>query len=247
MTTPDLNAQLQEAIALAQAGQREAARTRLKAIVAADPGMELAWLWLASVTAERAERITYLERALALNPHNPTSQQAYRELTGHNGPPPPTGAAPVRSRPPFNAGNILVVLAGVLVLVVILAVILLLFDGNNDADAITPTFPPQLLTPLGTPAPNLPATPSDTPAPTATEGPSSTPVTLPPTWTLPPSATVPPTQTLVPTWTPQPSRTIPATARPPTATFTPLPSSSTPDGGAPVVTGEASDSSQAGT
>ncbi len=248
MTMSDLNAQLQDAIALAQAGQREEARTRLRAIVAADPGMELAWLWLASVTTDRAVRITYLERALALNPNNPTSQQAYRELTGRSvpPPPPPAGGPPGSNRSSFGYGNILMILAGVLVLVVILAIILSLFGGNNDADTITPTFPPQLLTPLGTSTSELSATPSKTPLPTVTEGPSSTPVTLPPTWTPPPSATVPPTQTLVPTWTPQPTRTMPATARPPTATFTPLPPSRTP-GDAQAATAEAADSTQAST
>ncbi|WP_119068405.1 tetratricopeptide repeat protein [Aggregatilinea lenta] len=231
MATSDLNAQLQEAIALAQAGQREEARTRLLAIVAADPGVELAWLWLASVSSDRAARITHLERALALNPTNPTTRQAYRELTGRDAPPPrpPTGAAPPGSRPPFNYGNILVVLAGVLVLAVALAIIFALVGGNDDGDATTPTFPPSLLTPPGTATPVLSATPSDTPLPTATEGPSPTPVTLPPTWTPSVSATVPPTQTFIPTWTPQPTRTEPPTVRPPTGTFTPLPPSATPD------------------
>jgi hypothetical protein len=246
---PDLNTQLQEAIALARAGQRDAARERLKAVVAADPKLELAWLWLASVTTDRAARITYLERALALNPNNPTSQQAYRELTGRTTPAgaqtaarPPAQPAPARPRPRISYGNVLFILGGLLVLVVALAIILSVFGGNDDTGSPQPTFPPHLLTPQGTPTPDLSATPSDTPRPTATEGPSSTPVTLPPTWTSAPSATALSTRTLVPTWTQQPTRTSPPTARPPTATFTPLPSTQAPDENILEATADAAES-----
>lgn len=225
MPNGDLSEQLQEAIALAQAGQRDEARDRLKALVAADPGQELAWLWLASVSTSRAERITYLERALALNPDNPTSQQAYRELTGRAAPPPRGPGAPAPGgAPPFRFGSILVWVALALIFaLVVLLMITFLTDDDQDVEAPTPTLAPEMLTPGASDTPRFTPTPSDTPRPSASPGPSPTLVTLPPTWTPAPSGTPLPTQTLVPSWTPRPTSTDPATAVPSTATFTPLP------------------------
>ncbi len=247
MPNGDLSQQLQEAIALAQAGRRDEARDLLKAIVAADPTQELAWLWLASVSGSRAERITYLERALALNPDNPTSQQAYRELTGRSTPPPRRPGAPARGgTPPVRPGSILVWLAIALIIgLAVLLVIMFLTGDDEDAGDATPTLAPEMLTPGSSDTPRFTPTPSDTPRPTVTPGPSPTPVTLPPTWTPAHSDTPLPTQTLVPSWTPRPTRTPLATAVPPTATFTLLPENDTPtDEGEPsplMATGEATE------
>ena len=67
---------------LAQNGQHTEARRLLEQIVEADPRQEMAWMWLASVATSRADRVTFLERALALNPANATAQNAYIQLTG---------------------------------------------------------------------------------------------------------------------------------------------------------------------
>lgn len=172
MPNGDLSQQLQEAIALAQAGRRDEARDLLKAIVAADPTQELAWLWLASVSGSRAERITYLERALALNPDNPTSQQAYRELTGRSTPPPRRPGAPARGgTPPVRPGSILVWLAIALIIgLAVLLVIMFLTGDDEDAGDATPTLAPEMLTPgsSDTPLPTQTLVPSWTPRPTRT-------------------------------------------------------------------------------
>ena len=83
MRRSDVHAHLQEAIALAQAGQRTEARRLLTRVVEADPDLGLAWMWLATVSTDRAERVEYLERALALDPDNATAQEAYAQLTGN--------------------------------------------------------------------------------------------------------------------------------------------------------------------
>jgi predicted Zn-dependent protease len=101
MRPSELKAKLQEAITLAQAGQRTEARRLLNEVVEADPTQELAWMWLASVSTDREERIQFLERALTLNPDNPTTQQAYAQLTGHPFEPPPPSTSESR-RPAWS-------------------------------------------------------------------------------------------------------------------------------------------------
>ncbi|NJL95234.1 MAG: hypothetical protein HC915_16710, partial [Anaerolineae bacterium] len=49
--------QLRQAIELAQRGERSAARALLLEVVAQQPDLEAAWLWLASVAADRRERV----------------------------------------------------------------------------------------------------------------------------------------------------------------------------------------------
>jgi twitching motility two-component system response regulator PilG len=59
---------LQSGIAAARAGSKARARAAFREAVALDPHNEVAWLWLAGVTDDPAEGITYLERVLRLNP-----------------------------------------------------------------------------------------------------------------------------------------------------------------------------------
>ncbi len=239
MPASDLNAKLQEAISLAQMGQRTEARTLLEAVVSADPSQELAWLWLATVSTNREERIGFLERALALNPNNTTAQQAYLRLTGQAYEPPPQAAeaAARPPEPPISMRTFLMLMgAAALVVVVIVAVLNLRGeskDGNRSEPAVEFILPTSTLPPTSPYSPTPPATPH----PTNTPGPSPTPVWLAPpaTWTPRPSPTTVPTRRPPPTWTPLPSITPTPTARPDTATFTPLPptemptSSRTPD------------------
>ncbi len=68
MRRAEITEKLQQAIALAQAGQQADARRLLEEVVAADPQQTLAWMWLATVAGDRDERVRYLARALALEP-----------------------------------------------------------------------------------------------------------------------------------------------------------------------------------
>ncbi|NLX08117.1 MAG: hypothetical protein GXY36_00525 [Chloroflexi bacterium] len=240
MSASDLNDQLQQAVALAQAGQRTEARVLLERIVAANPNLEAAWLWLASVATDREERIAFLERALALNPDNATTQQAYFRLTGQPyvpaAPAPIPGVAAVEERKPLlSVGNLIILMAVASVAVV--AILLAISLRNDDDTPEQPVIPPVIFvteTPSETPL--YSPTPSDTPRPTRTPGPSPTSVwDAPlPTWTTGPEPSSQPTRTLVPTWTPRPTQTPPPTPLPPTATFTPLAGADESGGERPV-------------
>lgn len=243
MSESDLNAQLQQAIALARSGSRDDARALLESIVSDNPNLETAWLWLASVSDDKTERIGYLKQALAINPHNPTTQQAYAQLTGQYGegePVKPLAVPGAEERPdhlipsiPLTRGNWLI-LMGLVALAVVVIVIILNNRGNDTEPKAKATPTPQVIIPAFSPTPFYSLTPSNTPWPTRTPGPSPTPVTLPPTWTPSPSWTPRPTQTSVPSWTPRPSATLPPTALPLTATFTLLPEVATKGTDTPV-------------
>lgn len=59
-----------EGIALAKAGEKAAAKSILQEVVTLDANSEMAWLWLAWVIDDTKEVVFYLERAIAINPHN---------------------------------------------------------------------------------------------------------------------------------------------------------------------------------
>ncbi len=61
---------LQIGIAAAKAQQKTEARTLLRAVVAAEPGNEMGWMWLASIAESPAAAALYLEKVLAVNPSN---------------------------------------------------------------------------------------------------------------------------------------------------------------------------------
>ena len=60
---------LQEAIASALSGDKQAARTLLEQVTAANPENELAWLWLASVSLTPQETMRCWRRVYKINPH----------------------------------------------------------------------------------------------------------------------------------------------------------------------------------
>ncbi len=230
MPRADLTARLQEAIALAQAGQRMEARRLLQQILAEDPQLVPAWVWLATVTADRAEKVACLERALTLEPDNRTAQQAYLHLTGHAyEPPPPTptrsGWSALTADAPIGLVSFALILLVGAAAVVIIA---LAINARNETRPVR-TPPTRILaSPVPTATPFLSPTASATRRPTITPGPSPTSIWAapPPTWTLQPTDTPAPTFTPLPTRTPVPSATH--TPWPtPSATFTPLPPSAT--------------------
>lgn len=156
------HARLEEAVALARQGQREAARELLLDIVRETPRDEQVWLWLARTYPERAARVEVLEACLKVNPHSRAARQALDRLH-----------APPLSRPktfPWRG-----VLLGIGALLCLSAVC---FGGWLIARDLviappvalppTATPPPPTLTPTLTPLPPT-ATPSTPPPPTGDE------------------------------------------------------------------------------
>ncbi len=237
MPSSDLRAKLQQAIALAQAGQRTEARRLLNEVVTADPTQELAWLWLATVSNDRSERIDYLERVLALNPHSSTARHAYAQLTGHEYVPPdavPTLKTKLTrdTQLPMTSIITLMAVAAVAVIVVMIAVNARNNKKSETKDRPLPTV--SFILPTRTPTWGPSPTNTGTPFPTPTEGPSPTRIwdVGVPTWTPIPTRTQPPTRTPLPTLTPQPSETETPTLAPPSDTPTPGPETATPTTGA---------------
>ncbi len=65
---------LRQGIAAAKEGDKPRARRLLLAATRERPDDELAWLWLASVAESREDTVSYLERALAINPADERAQ-----------------------------------------------------------------------------------------------------------------------------------------------------------------------------
>jgi tetratricopeptide (TPR) repeat protein len=59
---------LREAITAVKSNQRLKARTLLREVLAADPGNEMAWIWLSEASDELSEKVYALEQALEINP-----------------------------------------------------------------------------------------------------------------------------------------------------------------------------------
>jgi hypothetical protein len=66
---------LQQAVQLAQAGQKAEARQLILQFLQTEPNNETAWLWLASVAADQTEYQRALNEVLRLNPSNQRAQQ----------------------------------------------------------------------------------------------------------------------------------------------------------------------------
>lgn len=213
MRSSDIQAQLHDAIRLAQSGQRSEARRLLERIVQQEPDRAVAWMWLATVTTDRAERVTFLERALTLDPANARAQDAYAQLTGRAFEPPPAPPAAQVSgavqRISPSVVNVVVIVGLVLVIGMVVLLLLGVFDSDSSA-TVLPTVPSR--TPSNTPGPSPTAT--WTPLPTSTPGPSPTSIwdAPPATWT--PPAAQPATRAPAPTRTPAPRPTATATASP---------------------------------
>lgn len=210
-------ADLQRGIELAQAGQRDDARAILRQVVAESPDSEMGWLWLATVAADRIERVDALRRVISINPENTTARDALDELGETIAAVEPSEVdAEEEKRNPLSPLEI----GGIVVAVLIVAFIVIFIASSLEPETPEPP-PPITMPPTDTATPRISSTPSDTPRPTRTEGPSPTPLTLPPSWTPTDTPTERATRTLAPTSTPIPSRTLPPSA---TDTFTPVPS-----------------------
>ncbi|MDZ4764046.1 MAG: tetratricopeptide repeat protein [Chloroflexota bacterium] len=84
-------------IAAAKAGSKDEARQLLQQSVRLEPRNEAAWLWLASVARDSAERRFCLEQVISINPGNATAQQALDALT--------TGAISPTPMPPSSTSR----------------------------------------------------------------------------------------------------------------------------------------------
>ncbi|MDX2162815.1 MAG: hypothetical protein SF162_15965 [bacterium] len=75
----------QRGIAAAKAGQKEDARALLQQSIRIEPNNEAAWLWLASVARDAAERRFCLEKLLEINPNNETALKALGAMPAETG------------------------------------------------------------------------------------------------------------------------------------------------------------------
>ncbi len=71
---------LQEAIAAALSGDKQAARALLEQVTSAAPENELAWLWLASVSVTPPETIRCWRRVYKINPHQEQALDGLKRL-----------------------------------------------------------------------------------------------------------------------------------------------------------------------
>jgi twitching motility two-component system response regulator PilG len=95
-------ARLQAGVAAAKALQKPQARSLLRAVVAAEPGNEAAWMWLASVAETSAEVAACLEKVLAINPANERARAGLARLRPNRRTVPAAAAAPSRPAAPLR-------------------------------------------------------------------------------------------------------------------------------------------------
>lgn len=79
-SAPSQIARLQEAIASALSGDKQAARALLEQVTAAHPENELAWLWLASVSVTPHETLRCWRRVYKINPHQEQAISGLKRL-----------------------------------------------------------------------------------------------------------------------------------------------------------------------
>jgi len=73
---------LKQVADLVKENKEEEARTILLRLLQANAGDDEAWVWLASITADREERKKYLEEALKHNPRNQTALKTLQKMGG---------------------------------------------------------------------------------------------------------------------------------------------------------------------
>ncbi len=202
--TSGLQSKLQAGIEAARRGDRVNAQKLLRTVLDADPNNEVAWMWLASVLDNLAERRQALEQALRINPNNTRAKAALEQLNAVLPPargqrkPVPTAPAAAPRLPDERGGNSILIIVGVLAALLVLALIIFSLVARTQQPV-----PPNEETRVAI---------LNTATPTATIDPASytatpffgiivTPASLP---TLPPTFT--PTFTpVIPTETPTPT------------------------------------------
>lgn len=87
MSDPRLRSLLRQAERVAASGKRSAAETLYREILDEAPDAEAAWLGLADVLVDEAEKTAVYQRILQINPHNETAQAALNQKPANPGPP----------------------------------------------------------------------------------------------------------------------------------------------------------------
>lgn len=210
------NQQLKQAIAYAQAGQRDEAHALLEQILRQDPQMTAAWLWLATVANSDDERTNALLQVIKLDPTNASARSALEKLGVIVPPPhraepapeplpswlnvPPDDPMPKSTQPFLSPREWSIIL--IVGVIAIFLVFTMLIGGkvvNNLLQTATPTPSPTFTLP-----PTLTPTITPTPMPTFTPAPIRT---LPPQFTDTPTSSPAPTNTRRPSFTPLPTTT----------------------------------------
>lgn len=88
-------ARFQAGMAAAKTQQKTEARTLLRGVVGAEPGNELAWMWLAQVAESPAAAASCLEKALNINPANERARAGLEHCRARRVPGSAAPAAPV--------------------------------------------------------------------------------------------------------------------------------------------------------
>jgi len=231
---------LGQAILTAQRGLPDKAREMFHLVLIAEPRNEHAWVWLAAIATNDAEREECLRQVVAINPKHPNAtvelqrliEKRQHDLSAQvaalNTAPilPPidpvtaTGVGATHRRGTLTAGRkpirprnqrLILYLGGGGVILALIAILIALV-ANRAAAPIIPTPTPSL-----TRTPTVPPTWTRTFTPTPTECP---PRVCTPTPTITPTPT--PSNTSTPTRTPSPTRT-PTLTRTPTSTKTNTP------------------------
>ncbi len=227
---------LRQARSALQHGERRSARRWAERAVALAPRREEGWLMLAALASPRAS-VSYLNRALRINPHSerarnglawalqripPPAAPSLRESA-----PPAAGLARTRALALPQAGRasrqgfLLMLLAAALLLLWVALPLApsAVEAGKPVARALAQVFASP------TPTPTATFTPTSTPTATLTASPT-------PTATTSPTPTRTATSTATPTAspTPSPTRTPPPTATPPPPTDIPVPAVQLPPG-----------------
>ena len=193
----------------AEAGDWVQARRHFAQVLHLDRENEEALLWLAGLTENPGESISYLQQVLRINPGNKRAQAGI-DWARARLPKADSAAAPGPAQSRRGATFPLKWLALLLALIALCSVVFLAFTNSEAVRQVI--FPPTstptaTVTPTSTPTrtatPTATATRTSTPTPTATS--TSTP-TATPTATETPTASPTPTETATPTRTPQPER-----------------------------------------
>lgn len=103
MDGDELKRLLNEGIAATRQGDHARGRELLLQVVAADEGMEPAWLWLATALDEPADKLLALENVLTLNPRHPQALAGAATLRAQLGITPPAPPAAPQSEEPTAA------------------------------------------------------------------------------------------------------------------------------------------------
>ncbi len=83
MSTPELEALLEQAIAHVNAGELEQGRALLERVLEQDPKNDRAWVWLSGCVEDPRQRRICLQQALNANPNNQAALDGMQVLEGN--------------------------------------------------------------------------------------------------------------------------------------------------------------------